>query len=288
MQQYDVIIANVVIRFTYLQHVNISPFAAQYFLIKDANPDIFIEVSAKDCVEGFELIKPEITTVSWEMQKCKEGKRFNMHDQDNIIATLFVNHCYTYAHLCIQNDNMHDIIPPLFTFLPVFSGFLLYKKMGFLFHGAMVEMAGHCIVLTGASGAGKSTLSRLIQELGYAKWGDDRLVLTMDKNERTSYCHSTPFDLKLQSWTNKSCKVSAVLRLSHSQDGKNYLHRKDDAEEINKLLFANFIPFFEQKGLVEHFLLYRKIFRNVPIYDYAFTPDEKGVEGLKSILIEGA
>lgn len=287
MQQYDIMIAGVVIRFIYLNHVNISPFAAQSFLITEANPHIFIEISVEDNVERFQLINPEVTTISWEMQKNEEGKKFNMYDKNDVVATLFVNHRYTHARLCIRSGDMHDIIPPLFTFFPVFSGFLLYNKIGFLFHGAMVEMEGNCFVLTGASGAGKSTLSQLIQEMGYAKWGDDRLIFTIDKNENVSYCHSTPFDLKIQSWTNKSCKLSAVIRLSHSQDGRNHLKKNDEANEINKLILSNFIPFFEQRELAEHFVLYKKIFHNVPIYDYAFIPNADSVRELKNMLIKG-
>lgn len=154
------------------------------------------------------------------------------------------------------------------------------RNKGFFFHGSFVKIGKKGVILTGESGAGKSTLSDLLKSSGFEKIGDDRLILTLDVQEKSVLCHSTPFDLKLNNWVNMFYKVDAILRLSHSVNDSNCLKKQNMNERIGSLIFMNFLPLFMKDDLAKHFNLCEDILSKILLYDYSFVPDNTSVKYL--------
>ena len=138
---------------------------------------------------------------------------------------------------------MHDVLPPLYVMNIILSGYMTLNRKGFIFHGALVEMNGFGIVLTGESGAGKSTLSELLSQKGYRKVGDDRLILAFNKGNSETICYSTPFDYKRSLGVASCLKVMAIIKLAHANDAENRIVGLDTHNSLVRLIISNLLPY---------------------------------------------
>lgn len=157
---------------------------------------------------------------------------------------------------------------------------MLNKKSGILFHGSLVNIDGNGVIFTGKSGAGKSTLSELFVSSGYKKIGDDRLILTIDRQGRNVWAYSTPFDLKLSSWVNEKISLKQLVCLSHSKNGENNVCKLNTLQSILPLILTNFLPLFATKYIDIHFQIYKEILQDILLFDYSFVPNETSVKYL--------
>ena len=278
--QYDLLIAGIAIRLIYSKKISIEPYAASSFWANSKEMDIVLYIDTVQKLEKMSMPYVNIKTSAWEMMKDKNGMFYNIFNQGCIKAILFIAYDYTECMLKILEDELHDIIQPLHIMYPILSGFLLKKNQGFFFHGSFVKIGEKGIVLTGESGVGKSTLSELIKTNGFEKFGDDRLILTLDSQEKFVLCHSTPFDLKLSNWVNISYRVDAILCLMHSSNGSNCLDKQNMNKEMGHLILMNFLPLFMEDNLAKHFNLCERLLSGISLYNYSFVPDNTSVKYL--------
>lgn len=283
--KYLVNVANINVELEYIDGQDVIPTASRFFISDAGKPDIIIKINVMEKVNILNCIIPDIQTSAWNMANIQEKKRFEFLDKGITIAQMLVNEDYTKICLDISRSSLHDIMPPIFVMAPILSGYLLLNRKGFLFHGALVRLNGQGVILTGKSGAGKSTLSRLFSECGYAKIGDDRLILrTFGDGKVVAY--STPFDLKMQSWVNDSCTVSSIMFLEHSTDEYNYVAKMESKDAINKIIYTNFLPFFAMDKLGEHVAMCYEMLKNIPMFNYAFVPNISSVSFVEKIFNE--
>ena len=278
--KYDLLIEGIVIRLIYSGEVPVAPYAAASFLTESREADIVLNIDVVKKVDKKPMSHIDVRTSAWEMMKDIQGIFYNIYNKEKLKAVLFITYDYTQGTLEIAEDELHDIIPPLHVMFPVLSGFLMKRNKGFFFHGSFVKIGKKGVILTGESGAGKSTLSDLLKSSGFEKIGDDRLILTLDVQEKSVLCHSTPFDLKLNNWVNMFYKVDAILRLSHSVNDSNCLKKQNMNERIGSLIFMNFLPLFMKDDLAKHFNLCEDILSKILLYDYSFVPDNTSVKYL--------
>ncbi len=277
MKQYMISMGGVLIKLIFPEVSIIQPVAAEAFLSKRTECDIELIITIVQRIDRESFFRADAKTSAWEMRNERDGKRFVFYDADVTMAKLFVTNNFTKAKLQILEDAMHDIMPPLYVMHPIISGFMLSRFLGVFFHGALIEMNGNGIILTGKSGAGKSTLSEMVKKCGHRKLGDDRLVLKVDHETKTLWGYSTPFDLKLNSWENSKMPIRAILSLAHSTNKSNNIERlNNDAARIS-LSLSNFIPLFSVEHLDRHFQLCNEIYTSVPIYEFSFLPDLSSV-----------
>ena len=281
--KYLVNVANINIELEYIDDWEVMPTASLFFISNVGKPDIKVKINIMERIYISNNGKPDVQTSAWNMTNIQEKKRFDFLDKGIAIAQMMVSEDYTNICLDISRSSLHDIMPPIFVMVPIISGYMLSNCKGMFFHGALVRINGHGLILTGKSGAGKSTLSRLFSECGYTKIGDDRLILRIGENGKI-VAYSTPFDLKMNSWVNDSCTVSSIMFLEHSTDEYNYIIKIDSREAINKIIYANFLPLFAMDKFRDHVAMCHDVLKDVPVYNLTFVPNSSSVSFCERML----
>ncbi len=264
----------------------LQPTLSASFITEDFPVDIVLEVKIVEHIDEVELEGYDIRSSVWKLKVMPDGFRFCFFDKNRSVALMFLNRDYSVCRLSIVNDEMHDILPPLYVMHIILSGYMTLNRIGFMFHGSLVEINGSGIVLTGESGAGKSTLSELLSQKGYRKVGDDRLILTFSKDGSGAVCYSTPFDYKKGEGVLSCLKVMAIVKLSHSNNAENRIVASNMRNSMSRLIMSNLLPLHTPDFLAPHFSLCEAILGSIPFFLFAFLPDMSSVNKLEDFLIE--
>ncbi len=286
MMRYIFNIGGINISVLHITKTLLQPTLSSAFMTENVPVDIALEVMIVDRIDACESDNYDIRNSAWGLKVMSDGFHFHFFDKHRSTALMFVNKEYSMFRLRIINDEMHDILPPLYVMHIILSGYMTLNRIGFIFHGALVEMNGFGIVLTGESGAGKSTLSDLLSQKGYRKVGDDRIILAFNKGGSEAVCYSTPFDYKRSEGVASCLKVMAIVKLAHADDAENRIFELDMHNSMIRLIISNLLPLYSSDLLVSHFSLCETILRSIPLFYFAFLPDISAVNKLEDFLAE--
>lgn len=199
--------------------------------------------------------KADFETPAWSYYDSE--KIFLMHPNKTIVGEVKLINGFRDV---ITTVNSYEFLPQP---APIcVTGLLLQNALanteavhGLIMHGAVINLNGVGLVLTGNSGVGKSTLSRLLRENTSCKQiSDDRFILIMKENE--FYGWGNPFDTKIERNLNIGAKIEIVFFLKH---GKNNNAKKIEKSEIlERLIKISLLPYWNKIAVKSSILLLKR------------------------------
>jgi hypothetical protein len=157
---------------------------------------------------------------------------------------------------------------------------LLLRFQGALVHGAGLVKNGVGVVCVGKSGAGKSTISRVAVEGGWRALSDDRIIIRRVGGEWRMF--GTPWPGDCGYARNESARLTALCILS--QDPESALAPLNAGHMFARLIPTVSLPMYDKDLVTQYFAILDRLLREVLFYDLQFTPDERVLPVLDSLV----
>lgn len=197
------------------------------------------------------------------------------HPNDEIIAKVFFDGDFTNVKTYIK-DLAFSLQP-----LPIcITGFLLQRilierKLGFIMHGAVIQVNDEAFVITGNSGVGKSTLSAIFSStIECERISDDRYILIKRGNRYFAY--GNPFDTKAERNLNIGVQIHNIFFLHHSPE--NYFERVKSEVKMKKMLTVSMLPYWKKEYLNWSVATLAQLTSQLNIIDLYFKPSKDIVD----------
>jgi len=150
---------------------------------------------------------------------------------------------------------------------------LLSQRRGVMLHASGIMSDGMGILFSGTDGVGKSTTARLWESHTSGKAiGDDQIIIR--QTQGTYWMHSTP-------WHGMDCTIGSVPveRIFIIRQGKeNQIKPLSPGQGAAQLLKRSFPPLWSAEGMAFTLDFLGQLCTSVPVYDFAFVPDQSAVE----------
>lgn len=160
---------------------------------------------------------------------------------------------------------------------------LMLPKNVFFIHSSFISVGGKAILFSAASGTGKSTQAALWEKHRHAE------VINGDKSgilvESGVHACGVPFCGTSGICKNKSFPLGAVILLGQSTE--NRIRRLSGFEALQGILQNVYLDLLAPNEQAVIFDLLIELLKNVPVYRFECTPDEKAVEALEKVLHDG-
>jgi len=166
----------------------------------------------------------------------------------------------------------------------------LTRDRGIELHACgVVTRDGMGNLFVGHSGAGKSTTARLWTKRGGVEiLSDDRIIVRTDDRSEASREHSprfrifgTPWHGEAQYASPDSATLNAIFILEHGQG--NRLTRLSSSQAVTELFARSFVPFHRGDYVESALKFLEEVVAAVPVYRYAFEPNEQAVEAILNL-----
>ena len=153
---------------------------------------------------------------------------------------------------------------------------LLSQRRGVMMHASGIMADGTGILFSGTDGVGKSTTARLWERYTDGKAiGDDQIVVRQTQGRFWMY--STP-------WHGMDCTIGSVPveRIFIIRQGKeNQIKPLSPGQAVAQLLKRSFPPLWSAEGMAFTLDFLGQLCASVPVYDFAFVPDQSAVEAIQ-------
>jgi len=131
-------------------------------------------------------------------------------------------------------------------------------------------------LFVGHSGAGKSTTTRLWTSLENVEvLSDDRIIVRRDPNCGLRM-YGTPWHGEAMYASPASAPLTRIFVLEHGHG--NVITRLSRSEAVAELFARSFVPFHHHAYVDSALIFLEEVVDAVPVYRYAFEPDERAVE----------
>jgi hypothetical protein len=137
-------------------------------------------------------------------------------------------------------------------------------------------------LFVGHSEAGKSTTTRLWTDCGDVQvLSDDRIIVRRDPielsaNKRTMRMYGTPWHGEARHASPQSACLSRIMILQHGHG--NVLTRLSPRDAVAELFARSFVPFHRHEYVDSALDFLQELVGSVPVYRYAFEPDQRAVD----------
>ena len=148
-------------------------------------------------------------------------------------------------------------------------------------HGCGIVIAnGAGNLFVGHSGAGKSTTTRLwASRHDVEVLSDDRIIVREHAGQMFMY--GTPWHGEAAFASPASAPLSRICILQHGPD--NVLTRLSKSQAVAELFARSFVPFHRHEYLESALEFLQDVVDAVPVYRYAFEPDERAVDTILNL-----
>jgi len=146
-------------------------------------------------------------------------------------------------------------------------------------HGSgIVRANGVGNLFIGHSGAGKSTTTRLWTEReGVEVLSDDRIIVRHDPSSPTGMrMYGTPWHGEAMYASPNSASLARIFVLEHGQG--NVITPLTPSQAVAELFARSFVPFHRHEYVDSALVFLEELANAVPVYRYAFEPDQRAVE----------
>ncbi len=150
---------------------------------------------------------------------------------------------------------------------------------GILVHAAGARLGDRGLILAGASGAGKTTLSRLVEEAGFTVASDDRVAAARGPGGWTAW--GTPWPGEGRQALNEPSPLRALVFLARGRE--NTLRRLEPPEALRCLMPLASVFWHDPDLLDDALAASGELCRDVPAYEFSFTPDRRAAEALAGL-----
>lgn len=149
-------------------------------------------------------------------------------------------------------------------------------------HGCGIVCAdGTGNLFVGHSGAGKSTTTRLWTEVEDVEvLSDDRIIVRRDPfvNSGRMRMYGTPWHGEAMYASPGSAPLARIFVLEHGRG--NVLTRLSPSQEVAELFARSFVPFHKHEYVDSALAFLQEVVNAVPVYRYAFEPDQRAVDAI--------
>jgi hypothetical protein len=150
-------------------------------------------------------------------------------------------------------------------------------------HGSgIVRANGIGNLFVGHSGAGKSTTTRLWTEREKVEvLSDDRIIVRHDASSPTSMrMHGTPWHGEAMYASPNSAPLARIFVLEHGHG--NVITPLTPSQAVAELFARSFVPFHRHEYVDSALIFLEELANAVPVYRYAFEPDQRAVEKIRN------
>jgi hypothetical protein len=160
---------------------------------------------------------------------------------------------------------------------------LMLREKRMCLHASCIKTALGGILFSGRSGIGKSTQAALWQTYRGAELiNGDRPILSREADGWLTW--GSPYAGSSRCYVNASCPVRAVVMLQKSADC--HLSRLSAAEAFRRIYAGLTVYRWDAAFVTDILELVEALVREIPVFEYACTPDERSVEVLERALRE--
>ena len=264
-------IAEIKFRYIYSSEIDISDNATIHnFLIPDQKEyDIVnhIEICHNLLEECVIEENPIFKAPAWSLYDTF----VIFHPNDEIIAKVLFDGDFKNIKTYIKDLNFSlQPLPICITGL-LLQRILVERKLGFIMHGAVIQVKDEAFVITGNSGVGKSTLSSILSNTIECKQiSDDRYILIRKGNQYFTY--GNPFDTKAKRNQNIGVQVHSIFFLHHSHN--NYFERVRNEVKMKKMLTVSMLPYWKKEYLNWSVTELAQLTSHLNVIDLYFRPSK--------------
>jgi hypothetical protein len=150
-------------------------------------------------------------------------------------------------------------------------------------HGSgIVRADGIGNLFVGHSGAGKSTTTRLWTEHEDVEvLSDDRIIVRRDTSSPTRMrMYGTPWHGEAMYASPNCAPLARIFVLEHGQG--NVITPLTPSQAVAELFARSFVPFHRHEYVDSALVFLEELANAVPIYRYAFEPDDRAVEKIRN------
>jgi len=150
-------------------------------------------------------------------------------------------------------------------------------------HGSgIVRANGEGNLFVGHSGAGKSTTTRLWTEREDVEvLSDDRIIVRHDASSPTRMrMYGTPWHGEAMYASPNSAPLARIFVLEHGHG--NVITPLTPGQAVAELFARSFVPFHRHEYVDSALVFLEKLANAVPVYRYAFEPDQRAVEKIRN------
>jgi hypothetical protein len=252
------------------------------FRVRSDSPDIKIQVEwlAKlSCRPGRELFD---SGSIWRLFEDEEGFRFEFSTPilgKDSYKRLIVDDKFREASVLLSEERFRnrEVACPLeYPLDEVLITHRLAREKAIELHGCGIVGPNHSSNLfVGHSGAGKSTMAQLwTTRENVEVLSDDRMIVR--EHSRRIFMYGTPWHGEAAFASPSRAPIERILILEHGHE--NVLTRLSPSQAVAELFARSFVPFHRHEYLERALEFLQEVVDAVPVYRYAFEPDQRAVE----------
>ena len=155
---------------------------------------------------------------------------------------------------------------------------------GIFMHASLIKVGGRGIIFSAPSGVGKSTQASLWEKhRGAEILNGDRAAIRLVDGKWISY--GSPWAGSSGIYHNDNAELLAIVFLS--QASENTVTRLSGAKAFNAMMKGGILPYWSKEKMLAACNILEKLLSDVPVYEFACTPDLSAVEALEKFIQEG-
>ena len=182
--------------------------------------------------------------------------------------------------LSATNSSMSPLDYPLDELLIMHR---LTQEKAIELHGSgIVRADGVGNLFVGHSGAGKSTTTRMWTEREHVEvLSDDRIIVRRDVSSPTRMrMYGTPWHGEAMYASPNSAPLARIFVLEHGHG--NVITPLTPSQAVAELFARSFVPFHRHEYVDSALVFLEELANAVPVYRYAFEPDQRAVEKIRN------
>ena len=221
---------------------------------------------------------------TWDLSEVEDELQFDFNAAvfgDKPFKRLLIDRNFRRGQLQMNSDcleNFPNTVEPLgYPLDELLIMHRLTQEKAIELHGCgIVPPDGAGNLFVGHSGAGKSTTTRLWTSLENVEvLSDDRIIVRRDSSCGLRM-YGTPWHGEAMYASPGSAPVARIFVLEHGHG--NVVTRLSRSEAVAELFARSFVPFHRHEYVDSALVFLEEVFDAVPVYRYAFEPDERAVE----------
>lgn len=220
---------------------------------------------------------------TWRLYEDTSGFRFDFHVPACRMLPykrLVIDRYFSQARLQMSKEVLADkalaLSPLEYPLDELLIMHRLTQERAIELHGCgIVRANGEGNLFVGHSGAGKSTTTRLwTSRHDVEVLSDDRIIVREHPGQMFMY--GTPWHGEAAYASSGSAPLSRICILEHGHG--NVLTRLSKSQAVAELFARSFVPFHRHEYLESALEFLQDIVNAVPVYRYAFEPDQRAVD----------
>jgi hypothetical protein len=260
------------------------------FRVQVTTPDICVEIERASRISDEEDRRLFDSGSVWRLYERDDGFQFDFSTPPMGVSPykrLIVDREFRCGRLLISEscftsgaDSAAPLDYPLDELLIMHR---LTQQKAIELHGSgIVRADGVANLFIGHSGAGKSTTTRLWTELENVEvLSDDRIIVRHDASSSTCMrMYGTPWHGEAAYASPKSAPLSRIFVLEHGRS--SVITPLSPSQAVAELFARSFVPFHCHEYVDSALVFLEELANAVPVYRYAFEPDQRAVEKIRN------